>query len=48
MVLAGGYAAFHASAGKQAIAMSGARQITEAENPRLYRIVENLAITTGT
>ena len=35
-------------AGRQAISMSGARRITEAENPRLYRIVENLAITTGT
>lgn len=49
VLFAGGYAAFqYFSAGKQAIAMSGARQITEAENPRLYRIVENLAITTGT
>lgn len=35
-------------AGRQAISMSGARRITEAEHPRLYRIVENLAITTGT
>lgn len=35
------------AAGKQAISMSGARRITEADNPRLYRIVENLAITTG-
>ncbi|MFA5606606.1 MAG: M48 family metalloprotease [Leucobacter sp.] len=44
-----GYAVFqYFSAGRQAIAMSGARQITEAEHPRLYRIVENLAITTGT
>lgn len=49
VLFAGGYAAFqYFSAGKQAIAMSGARQITEADNPRLYRIVENLAITTGT
>ncbi|QIK62526.1 M48 family metallopeptidase [Leucobacter viscericola] len=35
------------AAGRQAISMSGARRITEADNPRLYRIVENLAITTG-
>jgi len=49
VLFAGGYAAFqYFSAGKQAIAMSGARQITEADNPRLYRIVENLSITTGT
>jgi len=35
-------------AGRQAIAMSGAQRIEKADNPRLYRIVENLAITTGT
>lgn len=35
------------SAGKQALAMAGAKPITKADNPRLYRIVENLAITTG-
>lgn len=44
-----GYALFqYFAAGKQAIMMSGAQQITEADNPRLYRIVENLSITTGT
>nr|WP_237462448.1 M48 family metalloprotease [Leucobacter chromiireducens] len=44
-----GYALFqYFMAGRQAISMSGAQQITEADNPRLYRIVENLAITTGT
>ena len=49
VVLAAGYAVFqYFAAGRQAISMSGARRITEAENPRLYRIVENLAITTGT
>jgi len=32
----------------QAVAISGARQIQKADNPRLYRIVENLSITTGT
>jgi heat shock protein HtpX len=31
----------------QALAMSGARQIEKADNPRLYRVVENLAITKG-
>ena len=35
------------SAGKQALSMAGATPITKADNPRLYRIVENLAITTG-
>ena len=31
----------------QAVAMSGAQQIQKSDNPRLYRIVENLSITTG-
>lgn len=35
------------SAGSQALAMAGAVQIQKKDNPRLYRIVENLAITTG-
>lgn len=35
------------AAGKQAISMSGAVQIGPNDNPRLYRIVENLSITTG-
>ncbi|WP_053382527.1 M48 family metalloprotease [Leucobacter celer] len=44
-----GYAAIqYFAAGRQAISMSGAQRITEADNPRLYRVVENLAITTGT
>jgi heat shock protein HtpX len=34
-------------AGGQALAITGARQIQKADNPRLYRIVENLSITTG-
>lgn len=34
-------------ADKLAVAMTGARQIEEKDNPRLYRIVENLAITIG-
>ena len=35
------------AASGQAVAMSGGQQITKADNPRLYRIVENLSITTG-
>ena len=31
----------------EALAMAGARQIEKADNPRLYRVVENLAITKG-
>lgn len=49
MLFAGGYALIqYFAAGRQAIAMSGAQRIELADNPRLYRIVENLAITTGT
>lgn len=35
------------AASKLAIAMTGAREIEKRDNPRLYRIVENLAIATG-
>lgn len=35
------------AASSQALAISGAKQIEKADNPRLYRIVENLAITEG-
>lgn len=35
------------AAGKLAVAMTGAKQIQKADNPRLWRIVENLAITEG-
>jgi heat shock protein HtpX len=35
------------SAGAQALSMAGAVQIQKADNPRLYRIVENLSIATG-
>ena len=34
-------------AGKLAMAMTGAKEIEKKDNPRLYRVVENLAITTG-
>ncbi|HEU4830654.1 MAG TPA: M48 family metallopeptidase, partial [Candidatus Saccharimonadales bacterium] len=35
------------AAAKLAVAMTGAQQIEKRDNPRLYRIVENLAITLG-
>lgn len=35
------------AAGKLAVAMTGAQPIEKADNPRLYRIVENLSITLG-
>ena len=35
------------SADKIAVAINGARQITKADNPRYWRIVENLSITDG-
>jgi heat shock protein HtpX len=48
LVIATGYALIqYFAAGSQAVAMSGARRIELADNPRLYRIVENLAITNG-
>lgn len=34
-------------ASKLAIAMTGAKEIQKKDNPRLYRIVENLSITSG-
>jgi heat shock protein HtpX len=45
---AGAYTLFqYFAASGQALALSGARQIEKADNPRLYRTVENLAITNG-
>ena len=35
------------AASRLAVAMTGAQQIEKRDNPRLYRMVENLAITTG-
>ncbi len=35
------------SGSKMALAVNGAKEIQKADNPRLYRIVENLAITEG-
>jgi heat shock protein HtpX len=47
-VIATAYAVFqYFFASAQALTISGARPIEKADNPRLYRIVENLAITEG-
>ncbi|QJU53987.1 M48 family metallopeptidase [Herbiconiux sp. KACC 21604] len=49
VVVSIGYALIqYFAASGQALAMSGARQIEKRDNPRLYRVVENLSITTGT
>ena len=48
LVIAAGYALIqYFAASGQAVLMSGAIEIQKADNPRLYRIVENLSITTG-
>lgn len=48
VLFAAGFALFqYFGAGREAIAMSGAVRIQESDNPRLWRIVENLCITTG-
>lgn len=49
IVIAAGYAFFqYYLAGSQALSMAGAIEIQKSDNPRLYRIVENLCIATGT
>ena len=49
IVIATAYALFqYYLAGSQALSMSGAIEIQKADNPRLFRIVENLCIATGT
>lgn len=48
LIGAGIYALFqYFAASKLAVAMSGAQEIEKRDNPRLWRVVENLAITTG-
>jgi heat shock protein HtpX len=48
IVIAGGYTLFqYYAAGSLAVMMSGAQQIQKSDNPRLWNIVENLAITEG-
>ena len=47
-VIAVGYAFFqYYLATRETLALSGAHEIQKADNPRLYRVVENLAITEG-
>ena len=47
-VIAVGYALFqYYLATRETLALSGAVEIQKADNPRLYRVVENLAITEG-
>ena len=49
LLFAAGYATFqYFFADREAIAMSGAREVSREEAPRFYRLVENLCITTGT
>jgi heat shock protein HtpX len=49
LVIAALYALFqYYSATAQAVSMAGAVEIQKADNPRLWNIVENLSITTGT
>lgn len=49
LVFSAGYATFqYFVADREALAMSGAIPVTQAEAPRYYRLVENLCITTGT
>jgi heat shock protein HtpX len=49
VVVSLGYALIqYFAASGQALAMSGAREIQKRDNPRLWRVVENLSITTGT
>jgi heat shock protein HtpX len=48
VVIAAAYAVFqYFMATRQTLALSGAHQIEKRDEPRLYRIVENLAITEG-
>ncbi len=48
IVIAAAYAVFqYFMATRQTLALSGAHQIQKSDEPRLYRIVENLAITEG-
>lgn len=49
VVIAAAYAWFqYYLAGSQALSMAGAIEIQKADNPRFYRIIENLCIATGT
>lgn len=49
LIFAAGYATFqYFFADREALAMSGAIEVTSADAPRFARLVENLCITTGT
>lgn len=49
LIVAAAYAVFqYFFAASQAVALSGGVPIEKSDEPRLYRIVENLSITTGT
>jgi heat shock protein HtpX len=49
LVFAAGYATFqYFFADREALAMSGAAEVTSADAPRFFRLVENLCIATGT
>lgn len=49
LVFAAGYATFqYFFADREALALSGAVEVSKAEAPRFHRLVENLCITTGT
>ena len=48
IIIAAAYALFQYYLGtRETLALSGAREIQKSDNPRFYRIVENLAITEG-
>jgi heat shock protein HtpX len=48
LIFAGGYATVqYFAADRQALALSGAFEVTKADAPRYHRIVENLCLTTG-
>lgn len=48
LAVAAAYALFqYFMAGRLAIGLTGAQEIKKSDNPRLWRIVENLSITTG-
>src|SRR5688572_24135446 len=48
LIVGGVYALIqYFAAAKMALAMNGAKEVTKKEEPRLYRVVENLSITTG-
>lgn len=49
LLFAAGYATFqYFFADREAIALAGAVEVSQADAPRYYRLVENLCITTGT